>query len=107
MAGGEAARHYDVLSVGATRHAVIKSLGVPFWYVIPIVGLPLGFVAVTHNPLWLFLILVLTLIGRAVVAGDHNRPRVLRLAFLSGALLADKRERGGDSTDPLEDTRRV
>jgi len=96
---------WDALSVGATRPAVIKGLNVPFWFVLPIVGLPLLIVATTHNPFWLLLIIVLTVIGRWVVSRDHNRPRVMYLSLISGALFADRERWGGDSVDPLGETR--
>ena len=98
---GDEAVPWDGLSVGATRPAVIKGLNVPFWFVLPIVGLPMLIVSATQNPFWLLLIVVLTALGRWVVATDHNRPRVMRLALLSGALFADRRRWGGDTVDPL------
>ena len=96
---------WDGLSVGATRPAVIKGLNVPFWFVLPIVGLPMVLVSLTQNPFWLLLIVVLTALGRWIVATDHNRPRVMRLALLSGALFADRQRWGGDSVDPLGEVR--
>lgn len=102
---GSEAVPWDALSVGATRPAVIKGLNVPFWFVLPIVGLPMVFVSATGNPFWLLLIVVLTALGRWVVAADHNRPRVLYLALISGALFADRRRWGGVSVDPLGDVR--
>ena len=92
---------WDALSVGATRPAVIKGLNVPFWFVLPIVGVPLVLVAATRNPFWLLLIIAMTMIGRWIVARDHNRLRVMYLAFISGALFADRQRWGGDSADPL------
>ena len=91
----------DVLSVGATRPAVIKGFNVPFPFLIPVVGFPLIFVSLTRNPFWFALIPALTLLARWLVARDHNRPRVLWLALISGGFLADHRSWGGDSTDPL------
>jgi type IV secretory pathway VirB3-like protein len=96
---------WDALSVGATRPAVIRGLNVPFWFVLPIIGLPMVIVAVTRNPIWLLLIIALTALGRWVVSRDHNRPRVLYLALISGALFADRRHWGGDSADPLGEVR--
>src|SRR3984957_344211 len=96
---------WDALSVGATRPAVIRGLNVPFWFVLPIIGLPMVIVAVTRNPIWLLLIIALTALGRWVVSRDHNRPRVLYLALISGALFADRRRWGGDSVDPLGEGR--
>jgi len=96
---------WDVLSVGATRPAVIKGFNVPFWFVLPIIGAPMAVVAATQNPFWLVLIPGLTAAGRWVVASDHNRPRVLFLALISGALFADRRRWGGDSVDPLGEVR--
>ena len=98
---GDESVPWDALSVGATRPAIIKGLNVPFWFVLPIIGVPMVIVAVTRNPFWLLLILALTALGRWVVARDHNRPRVLFLALISGALFADRRRWGGDSVDPL------
>ena len=92
---------WDALSVGATRPAVIKALNVPFWFVLPIVGPPMVIVAITRNPFWLLLIAALTMLGRWIVARDHNRPRVLLLALISGAAFAERRRWGGDSVDPL------
>jgi type IV secretory pathway VirB3-like protein len=94
---------WDGLSVGATRPAVIKGLNVPFWFVIPIVGFPLVIMAVTRNPFWLLMIVALTMLGRWLVSRDHNRPRVLYLALIAGALFADRGRWGGDSMDPLGD----
>jgi type IV secretory pathway VirB3-like protein len=94
---------WDGLSVGATRPAVIKGLNVPFWFVLPIVGMPLVIMAMTRNPFWLLMIVALTVLGRWLVSRDHNRPRVLYLALISGALFADRGHWGGDSMDPLGD----
>jgi type IV secretory pathway VirB3-like protein len=94
---------WDGLSVGATRPAVIKGLNVPFWFVLPIVGIPLIIMAVTRNPFWLLMIVALTVLGRWLVSRDHNRPRVLYLALIAGALFADRGRWGGDSVDPLGD----
>ena len=96
---------WDALSVGATRPAVIKGLNVPFWFVLPIVGIPLVIMAVTRNPFWLLMIVALTVLGRWLVSRDHNRPRVLYLALISGAMFADRGRWGGDSVDPLGDVR--
>ena len=96
---------WDSLSVGATRPAVIRGLNVPFWFIIPIVGLPIVLTAVTRNPFWLLGIAVLTVLGRWLVARDHNRPRVLYLALMSGAMFADRRRGGGYSVDPLGEAR--
>ena len=92
---------WDPLSVGATRPAVIRGLNVPFWFVLPIVGLPMVIVSITRNPFWLLMIVALTGLGRWLVSRDHNRPRVLYLALISGAMFADRRRWGGDSADPL------
>jgi type IV secretory pathway VirB3-like protein len=92
---------WDGLSVGATRPAMIKGLNVPFWFVLPIVGLPLIVMAMTRNPFWLLLIIALTVLGRWLVSHDHNQPRVLYLALISGALFAERARWGGDSADPL------
>jgi type IV secretory pathway VirB3-like protein len=98
---GDESVPWDALSVGATRPAVIRGLNVPFWFVLPIIGIPMIIVSVTRNPFWLLLIFALTLLGRWVVSRDHNRPRVLYLALISGASFADRRHWGGDSVDPL------
>jgi type IV secretory pathway VirB3-like protein len=95
---------WDSLSVGATRPAVIKGLNVPFWFVLPITLIPMLVVSITKNPLWLLLIVLLTLAGRLVVARDHNRPRVMFLALMSGSVFADRRRWGGVTTDPLTDS---
>lgn len=92
---------WDALSVGATRPAVIKGLNVPFWFVLPIVGIPMVIASITQNPFWLLLILALTALGRWIVARDHNRPRVLFLALISGAMFGDRRHWGGVTFDPL------
>ena len=92
---------WDALSVGATRPAVIKGLNVPFWFVLPIVGIPMVIASATQNPFWLLLILALTALGRWIVARDHNRPRVLFLALISGAMFGDRRRWGGVTFDPL------
>ena len=92
---------WDALSVGATRPAVIKGLNVPFWFVLPIVGIPMVVASATQNPFWLLLILALTALGRWIVARDHNRPRVLFLALISGAMFGDRRRWGGVTFDPL------
>ena len=102
---GDEAVPWDPLSVGATRPAVIRGLNVPFWFILPIIGMPMVIVAVTGNPFWLLLIVALTALGRWIVARDHNRPRVLFLALISGALFADRRRWGGDSVDPLGEVR--
>jgi type IV secretory pathway VirB3-like protein len=102
--GGESVP-WDSLSVGATRPAMMRGLNVPFWFIIPIVGLPIVFTAVTRDPFWLPGIAVLTVLGRWLVARDHNRPRVLYLASMSGAMFADRRRWGGYSVDPLGGTR--
>lgn len=92
---------WDGLSVGATRPATMKALGIPFWFVLPVVGLPLILTMMTFNPAWLVLIAVLTALARLLVARDHNRPRVLLLALLSGATFGDRSRWGGVTTDPL------
>lgn len=97
--------HWDKLSVGATRPAMQKGLNVPFWFLIPILIVPAIVVAITRNPFWLVLILALTLLGRWIVATDHNRPRVLWLSLISGAMFADRQRWGGDSADPLGEVR--
>lgn len=102
---GDESVPWDALSVGATRPAVIKGLNVPFWFVLPIIGVPMVVVAATRNPFWLLLIPGLTALGRWIVARDHNRPRVLFLALISGALFADRQRWGGDSVDPLGEVR--
>ena len=96
---------WDALSVGATRPAVIRGLNVPFWFILPIIGLPMIIVSVTRNPFWLLMIVALTILGRWLVSRDHNRPRVLFLALISGAMFADRRRWGGDSVDPLGEVR--
>jgi hypothetical protein len=53
--------------------------------------------AVTRNPFWLLMIVALTVLGRWLVSRDHNRPRVLYLALIAGALFADRGRWGGDS----------
>lgn len=92
---------WESLSVGATRPPVVSLLNVPIGFVIPILAIPMLFVMLTSNPLWLLLAFVLTVLVRWFVATDHNRPRVLWLAFLAGALWADRRHWGGVSFDPL------
>jgi type IV secretory pathway VirB3-like protein len=92
---------WDGLAVGATRPAMMRGLNIPFWFIIPVIGLPIVFTAVTHDPFWLLGIVVLTLLGRWLVASDHNRPRVLYLSLISGAMFADRRRWGGYSVDPL------
>ena len=92
---------WDVLSVGITRPAVIKGFNIPFWFILPITGVPALLVVVTSNPLWLMLMAPLTGFGRWLVSRDHNRPRVLLLALLSGSMFADRERWGGDSIDPL------
>jgi type IV secretory pathway VirB3-like protein len=72
---------------------------------LPIAGLPIVLTAVTRNPFWLPGIAVLTVLGRWLVARDHNRPRVLYLALMSGVMFADRRRWGGASVDPLGETR--
>ena len=106
MAGATEIVPWDALSVGATRPAVIKGLNVPFWFVLPIIGTPMVIVSVTRNPFWLLLIFALTAMGRWIVARDHNRPRVLYLALISGAMFADRQHWGGFSVDPLGQVRR-
>jgi type IV secretory pathway VirB3-like protein len=96
---------WDSLAVGATRPAVIRGLNVPFWFILPIAGLPIVLTAVTRNPFWLPGIAVLTVLGRWLIGPDHNRPRVLYLALMSGAMFADRRRWGGASVDPLGGTR--
>lgn len=92
---------WEPLSVGATKPAVYKALGIPFWLILPVVFVPFVIVAVTWNPFWLALIPAFAQIVRRFVAKDHNRPRVLALALISGSLFADRSVWGGDSTDPL------
>ena len=106
MHGADESVPWDALSVGATRPAVIKGLNVPFWFVLWIIGIPMVVVAATRNPLWLALIPALTALGRWIVSSDHNRPRVLFLALISGSMFADRRRWGGDSVDPLGSVRR-
>lgn len=92
---------WDGLSVGATRPAVQSGFNVPFVFLIPILFIPAVIVIVTQNPFYIALIPVLTLLGRMIVAKDHNRPRVLWLSWISGSMLAERRRWGGDTRDPL------
>lgn len=96
---------WDALSVGATRPATIKALGIPYLFVLPVMGLPILLVVVTANPFWLLLIAVLTGFARLLVARDHNRLRVLRLAIQSGAAFGDRSRWGGVTADPLGPSR--
>ena len=95
----------DGLSVGATRPAVIKHLNVPFWFILPILGVPLVCVFTTGNPFWLLLTFPMIVLGRLLVTRDHNRPRILLLALVSGSVFARHAQWGGDSVDPLGDAR--
>ena len=91
----------DPLAVGATRPPIVRPFGVPFAYVIPCMVIPLVLVPLTWNPFWLLLIFPLTMLARSVAGRDHNRLRVWRLAYRSGAMFADRRSWQGDSYDPL------
>lgn len=92
---------WDSLSVGATRPAMLKGFDVPFWFIVPILAIPMLVVLLTSNPMWLVLIPLLVLLARWLIARDHNRPRVIMLSFMSGAMFADRGRWGGDSVDPL------
>lgn len=91
--------HYDPLAVGATRPAMLQ--GIPFGFVPLILLSAMVPVFVTHDPLWLALIVPEGLAVRAIIARDHNMPRVLRVWLLSGSALADRTTWGGESDDPL------
>ena len=93
---------WEPLSVGNTRPATFKALGVPFWFLIPILFIPMLFVVVTQNPFWLFLILPFAGFSRYLVERDHNRPRRLFLAVMSGSMFAqrDPKRWGGHTADP-------
>jgi type IV secretion system protein VirB3 len=90
---------WDALSVGATRPAMLK--GVPFAFIPIIFFGPVIVVFLTWNPVWLLLMVPLTIAARALVARDHNMPRVLLLWLLSGTAFADRSEWGGESPRPL------
>lgn len=91
--------HCDTLSVGATRPAMLK--GIPFGFVPVIFFFAAGCVFLTRDPLWLLLMIPMALAVRALIARDHNMPRVLLLWLRSGSALADRSVWGGESHDPL------
>lgn len=85
----------DRISLANTRPAL--PMGMPLvWMILTLFGPPILMVF-TFKPTWLVLWVPLFLIGRALVAHDHNRPRVLWLWFMSGAALADRSTMAGDS----------
>lgn len=92
----------DPIAVGATRPSVVKGLDIPLGF-LPVALVPPFIVAwVTFNPFWLFAIAGMILVIRRVVKNDHNRPRVLWLRFMSGAMFAPRDALwGGQTTDPL------
>lgn len=96
--------HCDTLSVGATRPAMLK--GIPFGFVPVIFFAAAACVFITRDPLWLLLIVPMALGVRALIAKDHNMPRILLLWLRSGSALADRSIWGGESHDPLGSPRR-
>ena len=97
---------WDPVAVAATRRATFKAFRVPFWTVAPIVGVPIVVSIATQNPFWLALMIPLIGVVRWLVARDHNRFRVLRLALSSGAMFADRNRWGGATVDPLGEVHR-
>jgi type IV secretory pathway VirB3-like protein len=95
---------WDELAVGATRPSVIRGLNVPYWFVIPVIGVPFLITAVSGNPFWLVAIVPMAALVQWLVATDHNRPRILMLALLSGSLFGERRRWGGVSADPFGKT---
>ena len=91
--------HCDTLSVGATRPAMLK--GIPFGFIPVIFFSAAACVFMTRDPLWLLLMVPMALGVRALIAKDHNMPRVLLLWLRSGSALADRAVWGGESHDPL------
>ena len=93
---------WEPLSVGNTRPAVFKALGIPFLMLIPVLFIPVILAAVTQNPFWLLLILVLAWAARTFMERDHNRPRRLWLSIVTGVFFGsrDPTRWGGHTADP-------
>ena len=85
----------DRIMLADTRPAL--PYGMPFnWLIVTAFGPPI-LALVTFN-FWLIVLwLPMWIIGRLMVAHDHNRPRVLRLWIMSGAAFADRSKTGSDS----------
>lgn len=93
---------YDKIAVGATRPSVVKYFDIPMGFLPVVMIPPLVIGWITFNPFWLLVGWpALVLICRRVVKNDHNRPRVLWLAFISGAMFAERAAWGGRTVDPL------
>lgn len=93
---------WDALSVGATRPALVPFVGVPVLYLFAcvIAMFPLMILVGTLTPA-LILLPILVYGGRWMISKDHNRPRVLLLAWRTGSLFGDRNRWGGITSDPL------
>ena len=85
----------DAIALANTRP--VLPFGMPWpWLLITMFGPPLLLIC-TFNPLWMLLWLPMAVLGRAMVAHDPNRPRILWLWLASGAANADRSILRGDS----------
>jgi type IV secretory pathway VirB3-like protein len=84
----------------------MRHVGVPVTYFMVSLAFAATVTVLTYDIMAFFLVLlVLVWLGRKAWGGDHNRPRVLWLAFVSGAfsarVVAERRAWGGQTYDPL------
>lgn len=85
----------DEIALANTRP--VLTFGMPFpWFAITLFGPPIILVF-TFDVRWMALWIPLVLIGRALVARDANRPRILWLWLMSGSAIADRSTFRGES----------
>lgn len=85
----------DRIALANTRP--VLPFGMPWpWMIATALGPPL-LMLITFKPVLLSLWLPMVLVGRLVVARDHNMPRIWWLWLTSGAAFADRTALRGDS----------
>jgi type IV secretory pathway VirB3-like protein len=103
-APGDETLPFDRIAVAETRPAL--PFGVPWAWLVPtLFGPPIlavfTLLADHFSPSVLVLWPVMYFLGRAAVAADPLRPRIMWLWIMSGAALADRSRYGGDSPPAL------
>ena len=89
----------DRIALANTRPVLPFGMPLP-WMVLTVFGPPIILIF-TIKPGWLLLWIPRAWIGGALVAPDHNRPRIYWLWLVSGAALADRSALHGDSPPAL------
>ena len=90
---------WDKLATANTRPAMKG--GVPFWAIFPIFFGPGILLVLTFQVFYMALIPISWVVIKLVYLGNHNRPWEWFLWITSGSLLADWKEWGGITNDPI------